>query len=223
MFRYESELVESVVKWLKEGDQLEHFVSSADSYEVFTEVGLGHGIADIVVTEIEKKSCNRKKQLDSFQVMLMRLISSNAGVTLTEILNKTRAAKRKVNDALSGLEDEGFIRLSDDRISLAREYEKVAKNSIAIEAKLKNWKRALKQAYRYKWFSELSYVCLPSSNIGPAKTHIEEFKKLEVGLVSYDDDNKFDFIYTPPPAQPFDEDMTVMLSEHALTSICYFG
>lgn len=223
MFRYESELVESVVKWLKEGDQLESFISSADSYEVFTEVGLGHGIADIVITEIGKKSCDRKKQLDSFQIMLMRIISSNEGLTLAEIVNKTRAAKRKVNDALSGLEDEGFIRIHDDNIFLVREYEKVAKNSIAIEAKLKNWKRALKQAYRYKWFSELSYVCLPSNNIGPAKTHIEEFKKLEVGLVSYDDDNKFDFIYTPSPARPFDEDMTVMLSEHALTSICSFG
>ncbi|WP_419783600.1 hypothetical protein [Maridesulfovibrio sp.] len=223
MFRYESELVESMVKWLKEGDQLEQFVSSAESYEVFTEVGLGHGVADIVVTEIERKICDRKKRLDSFQVMLMRIISSNNGLTLAEIAIKTRAAKKRINDALAGLEDEGFIRLFEDNYFLAREYEKVAKKSIAIEAKLKNWKRALKQAYRYKWFSELSYVCLPSSNIGPAKTNIDEFKRLEVGLVSYDDDNKFDFIYTPPPAQPFDADMTVLLSEHALTSICSFG
>ena len=223
MFRYESELVDSVVDCLNGGDYLDAFFSKFDSYKVFTEVGLGYGIADIVVTALEDVLCNRKNQLDSLHVLLLRIINKNLSISLESIVDKTKVSKRKLKDSLTVLKDEGFIKFENDQYSPAKQYEKITQKTVAIEAKLKNWKRALNQAYRYKWFSEISYVCLPSENIGPAKLHIEEFKKLEVGLMSFDNDNKFDFIYSPPSAKPFDDDMSVLFNEHALTSICAFG
>jgi hypothetical protein len=45
---------------------------------------------------------------------------------------------------------------------------------------LKNWKRALYQAHRYKWFANEAYVLLPESNIKPALNQIELFEQYNV-------------------------------------------
>jgi hypothetical protein len=45
---------------------------------------------------------------------------------------------------------------------------KIEKEAIAFELKLRNWKRALVQAYKYRAFAELSYVILDHSYINPA-------------------------------------------------------
>jgi len=47
---------------------------------------------------------------------------------------------------------------------------------ISFELKLKNWKKAAKQAFRYKSFSNISYVVLSSKSANAALNNLELFK-----------------------------------------------
>ncbi|RJQ58132.1 MAG: hypothetical protein C4517_15630 [Stygiobacter sp.] len=55
---------------------------------------------------------------------------------------------------------------------------------IAIEAKLKNWKSALNQAYKNTSFAHYSYVLLPPTVLKPAVQNKDEFIKRNVGLLT---------------------------------------
>ncbi len=78
---------------------------------------------------------------------------------------------------------------------------------IAIEFKLKNWKQAIKQAYRYKSFSEESYVLLDKKYVNKAKENIDIFIKFNVGLAAVDK-NIVEFYYRPKSVKPFSSELT---------------
>jgi hypothetical protein len=72
---------------------------------------------------------------------------------------------------------------------------------IAVEAKLRNWKVALKQAYRNKLFANRTYVALPKRFSSAAISNISEFKKASVGLIVVEENNPG--IYFNPPVNNF--------------------
>lgn len=78
---------------------------------------------------------------------------------------------------------------------------------IAIEFKLKNWKQAIKQAYRYKSFSEQVYVLLDKKNICKAKENIDMFIKFNIGLGAVDR-NMIEFYHKPEMSKPFSCNLT---------------
>lgn len=73
---------------------------------------------------------------------------------------------------------------------------------ICIEAKLKNWKRALIQAYRYRSFSEKSYVYMDNDFIKAPLDNIDEFKRFNIGLAGVSDE-KINIYYEPKETKPF--------------------
>lgn len=78
---------------------------------------------------------------------------------------------------------------------------------ISFEFKLKNWKRALQQAFRYKSFSSLSYVFIEKKHLNPPLKNIELFEKTGIGLCTYNND-EIEFIYTPQISEPFSDRLT---------------
>lgn len=56
----------------------------------------------------------------------------------------------------------------------------------AFEAKLKDWQRALHQAFRYRYFADKAIVLMPAELAGPAIIHLDTFKQLKVGLWTLD-------------------------------------
>lgn len=75
---------------------------------------------------------------------------------------------------------------------------------ISIEFKLRNWKRALIQAFRYKSFSSLSYVILDEDCSNAAIKNIDMFKQYNVGLCSFDGKELITY-YEPLDESPFSE------------------
>lgn len=57
---------------------------------------------------------------------------------------------------------------------------------VAFEAKLKDWKKGLQQAFRYRYFADKSVVVLPAEAIRPALVNLAQFRELEVGLWDFD-------------------------------------
>jgi hypothetical protein len=69
---------------------------------------------------------------------------------------------------------------------------------LAFEMKLRDWRKALGQAYRYRYFADAAYVVLPPDAAATAKQHLEVFQKLGVGLWSFDKQkDTIRRIYTP--------------------------
>ncbi len=74
---------------------------------------------------------------------------------------------------------------------------------IAVEFKLKNWRRALKQAFKYKNFANESYVVLDKEQSKRATKNLDLFKKANIGLITYDTSNIIEVFNFPIPDIPF--------------------
>lgn len=72
---------------------------------------------------------------------------------------------------------------------------------IAIEAKLRNWKKALQQAHRNKLFADRVYVAIPEKFSSAALLNISKFRNASVGLILVGKNNSK--IYFNPPTNNF--------------------
>ena len=84
---------------------------------------------------------------------------------------------------------------------------------ISFELKLKNWKQAAKQAFRYKSFSNISYVVLSSNNVKAALNNIEFFEKYNIGLAKFGNNNDFEVLFKPELTAPFSENLNYKLRQ----------
>jgi hypothetical protein len=84
---------------------------------------------------------------------------------------------------------------------------------IAFELKLKNWKQAIKQAFRYKSFSNLSYVVIPSVSVDPAFKNIELFKKYNIGLAGFNSLREFEILFKPTSEIPYSDNLNNKILE----------
>lgn len=78
---------------------------------------------------------------------------------------------------------------------------------VSFELKLKNWKRAAKQAFRHKSFSNVSYVVLGSSYSNAAMNNLDYFKKYNIGLATFDSESIFEIHFKPEVNEPYSENL----------------
>lgn len=138
------------------------------------EIGTGYGIADLVLTKLNKNKCDIRKankQLtpllkESYFTVLRHLpdIDNNSrAMDYCELLKKTNLSNRFLKyEVLKTLETFGFIReIASQKYFKVNGWVPLAKEVIAIEAKLQNWKRGFIQANRYKAFADKVYLAMP--------------------------------------------------------------
>lgn len=74
---------------------------------------------------------------------------------------------------------------------------------IAFEVKMKDWRGALAQASRYKYYANASIVVLPSKDAALAKSFLRTFQMLGIGLWTFDKERKeINEVYTPLHREP---------------------
>jgi hypothetical protein len=198
----------------------ENFISNLgikENSKILAEVNLGFGIADLVISELNEtiRSTNREP-LNLVDIGVYKMIEREKKVSLKAVCEITKCNKRLINDSLDKLVKASYIQQFDAYYSFSNRYELSFRKSIAIEAKLKNWKRALMQAYRYKWFADYSYVILDYAHIKPAIENISLFKQYNIGLVSLSTEGGFVKHYVPHKEKPIDIKMQILLSEAML-------
>lgn len=209
-FASEEELVNYISSFMRSGNNS----ILKGKLSLFTELNLGYGIADIVAVSYKNnKITKRKNFLRYFDVSLLNLIEKKDRVSFEDIVYITRSPEKKIISALSSLTKEGFVCFREGYYFSHKKYSDVLTDSVAIEAKLKDWRRALKQAYRYKWFSDRSFVFLPKENIAIPKANISLFKKYNVGLAGVSKDKGIEIIYSPEKEMPISSSMRIVLNE----------
>jgi hypothetical protein len=74
---------------------------------------------------------------------------------------------------------------------------------VAFEVKMKDWRGALSQAYKYKYYANTSIVVLPSEDIEKARAFLQTFRSLGIGLWAFDRKlETISRIYTPAHRKP---------------------
>lgn len=208
-FQTEAELIKVLKQKLKG-------LYNRDNIMIFEEVSLGYGIADIVICDFTKpriKTKTSKIILNHSDVNIYNIILISKEVNFDKLFDTTRSSKKAISDSLQKLINSKYIKQIDNTFFINKNYELPFRNSFAIEAKLKNWKRALYQAYRYKWFAEFSYVVIDACNADPAKQNLSMFIKYNVGLATISTDGCLVRYFTPLRQKPYDPLMQILFSE----------
>lgn len=217
MYKTEEDLVKSITKIIKAGKINGCLFFNRDSRKIFTELNLGYGIPDIVITHYKSIESNRTDYLNIVDISILRTINNLKQVSLEDIHNVSRTSKPQIKISLQKLLSQELVASENDLYKPDKLYKSYITETVAIEAKLRSWKQALKQAYRYKWFSERSFVFLPEETIEPAKKNLELFQEFEVGLASVNKKDGITVWYNPRMVTPISEDMYALLNEHLLS------
>lgn len=85
----------------------------------------------------------------------------------------------------------------------------ISKNKFTVRAfefKLKDWRKGLLQAYRYKMYSHCSILVVPINTFNIASKALDTFKSLNVGLWGYNEESEtLRKAYTPRPANLYND------------------
>ncbi len=211
-FKTENDLVHVLKEKLKNN-------FSRDSIEFFEEVSLGYGIADIVICDINLPMSNEilsQNSLNWSDINIYNIINRNKSASFDEIYDTTRSSKKSISDSLTKLINRKYVKQIENQFYIEEEYKLFYKNNFAIEAKLRNWRRALSQAYRYKWFADYSYVVLDAYYAEPAIENMDLFQKFNIGLATINTEGEFNRVFNPQKQKPFDANMQILLSEMIL-------
>lgn len=92
-------------------------------------------------------------------------------------------------------------------------YTKTKDNTLVVsfELKLKSWKRAIIQAFRYRSFSCMVYVVLPQNTIDVALRNIDIFEHYNIGLMKFDKNYECEVLYKPRTIEPYSDLMTTKI------------
>ena len=74
---------------------------------------------------------------------------------------------------------------------------------VTFELKLNNWKRALKQAFKYKSFSNACFVVIDEVFSNRAIHNIDQFVHFNIGLASFNTQDQLKIYFNPGHSEPF--------------------
>lgn len=165
---------------------------------ILKEFNSGYGVADIVLGSFTPYLSSRtlRNPIDSNWAVTLVDILDDELFTISDFASKYGVSKQTAQKKINQFVAAGFLKIKKQHYSKFNDYKIAVDTSIAIEAKLKNWKQALNQARRYKRFANFSYVLLDSHFSSPAKQNIHLFQQHNIGLISMDG-NKPIIHYSP--------------------------
>jgi lambda repressor-like predicted transcriptional regulator len=144
------------------------------------------GIADIILADV---SFARRRRLN--RDLLHRIASSRSFAALFNAYSEpwTRdqeVVARRLGVSTTTVREHARFLSSFQRRTIERHRKALTGLELwAIEAKLHDWKRAVRQASKYTLCSTGSIILMPHRNIGPALAHARTIRSLGIGLWSF--------------------------------------
>lgn len=169
----ESEMVNNMNKYLQK---------SGICYA--NEIRMGTGIPDISFNI----GANKKiKYIDDyFLFSILDYVTGKNETTIQEIGKEFLFTLEKVKKYVSQLVNMSLVRVNNQIVKAIKNiFDTKLGTTIAIEAKIKDWKNGFIQAQRYLAFSDYSYLALQEEYI--SNVDIELLKKSGIGLLSVKD------------------------------------
>jgi hypothetical protein len=166
------------------------------SYFSFPEFSVGRGIADIYIVSKNAESFDQRRRAevpaitDKQQNEIVNILWQNNGMLFGELNQMLHSRKlRNVGPNVQALLDSKVINVDGGRVFIQESTTtNIIEYSIAIEAKVSDWKKGLMQAMRYKNFADKSYLALYESHLRVARNNLDVFKTLNIGLIGVSDE-----------------------------------
>lgn len=176
-----------------------------NKYGIMTELECGDGIADIVLYELRKdweralplgnipprwtyalRKLPYRKNFSTDEFLAKNLISRNTGLKILNLFTELNYCVKKGKHTWCKV----------------KQPPPMINNILAVEAKLRHWQRALKQALRYCDYASQSWVLLDEYSIKPAVANKHEFERLNIGLATISTSGVITTYYEPRFRQP---------------------
>jgi DNA-binding Lrp family transcriptional regulator len=157
--------------------------------EPFTGLGYTDLVAIVWNKEIYNKWQKDRNKLKIIDIKILHyLYLNNKYKTILEITTELGFSKREITNSISRLDKAGLLKFTKDNKfkSLKKSDIFYIKEIISIEAKLKDWRRALYQAFTNMYYSSESYILFPEESI----THymLDIYKETDIGIISFKED-----------------------------------
>ena len=150
----------------------------------FQEPELPSGAPDLLLLRLSEKSDCSSIPLSERELKLLQFLSSKQRVQIGDLVDLLCWPPRSAQAVVSALESKGFLTVNNNSLTLTFEAKAfVAREIVAIEAKVSDWKRALVQAQRNHWFASQSYVLLQGSVSASA---MDSAADTGVGILHFD-------------------------------------
>jgi len=89
----------------------------------------------------------------------------------------------------------------------------------AFEMKLRDWKRALVQAYKYAAFAHFPFVVMDHRYVGQAKSNISLFRRSNIGLISVEPNGDTVIHVHPRYRKPYSKSLNRALTERIVQDL----
>lgn len=160
---------------------------ASSSWTWLRELNSPCGIADLVAVSLSKDWQQQRSMADVPPRWLYPLKSLLAG---REFDTREFAVRFGVSDSCAQSLLSTFVRAGYcSYLPEQRRWMKVldplpiADRIVAVEAKLRNWRRALYQAVQYASYAFEAWVVLDGNSLHSASIHVDEFEKRGIGLM----------------------------------------
>lgn len=201
-------------------------------YTIGEEFRSQYGIPDLLFYNFDSKVLNKRMEkkiepvLSKDILKTLLLIQDKKKITLSFLQENLPLNKEVIkNKVIRYLLNNNYLNKSTSDYESFwvgdNTYESCMNNMFAIEAKISNWKRGFYQAYRYKWFSNYSFLALHQKFINPALESLPIFAKHNVGLMSVDTNkNKIKILYRPKKENPYSGEIAALTFEKLFATYC---
>lgn len=145
------------------------------------EIRMGIGIPDI---SFNLGGNRRIKCVDDYYLLsVWDYVYAKKRTTLKEIGNQFLFSLEKVKKYVFQLAGMSLVAIKDEVVRAINNIKNVRLGiTVAVEAKISDWKNGLVQAQRYLLFSDYSYLALPEKNI--KLVDLDLLKEVGIGLLS---------------------------------------
>lgn len=133
---------------------------------LFRELAMPSGFPDIVAVFLSKRQVlftTERSALGSDHLKLLHHLYATGGTSVDSLVETLVWRRRDIDRLLEDLELAGLARQAGQNAICAPLAEVfVAKRIVAIEAKIRDWRAAIRQALTNTWFASHSYILIPA-------------------------------------------------------------
>lgn len=173
------------------------------------EFDCSNGIADIVFFELRKGWENHiiLGEIPARWAFAFCQLPYRKYFTAAEFAKTAGVTKKRAILALQQYTSLGLCKrsLDNERWIKYKQPRPIVNKIYAVEAKLRDWKRALSQAYRYLEYANQSWVVMDDRCVKSALSNIQKFKRLNVGLATLKTDGTIIVHFVPKESSPRSE------------------
>lgn len=179
---------------------------------LYEEFSYGSGRADYVLARVSEAYLSRrlddlniKTAIDNERILQAFLLLHNRETISKDYYYRMGALDRSSKTkALDWLTKHGFVKeIGDSHIRSAPHLRRHVTTAYSIELKLSKWKKALRQAFRGKGFSQYQCVVMDAEYVDRALDNQHRFEEHGIGLMSLSEDGEYEVHLQPQRNNPY--------------------